>query len=80
MCGIAGAVNWGNSKTLARMTDIQAHRGPDDSSLWEHHFPDGTYVSLGNRCLAILDLSPCRPYAHAQRGDREAAQRSYPRG
>ncbi|MER3445452.1 MAG: asparagine synthase (glutamine-hydrolyzing) [Candidatus Dadabacteria bacterium] len=57
MCGIAGVVNWGNSEVLDRMTDIQAHRGPDDAGLWEHLFPDGTYVGLGSRRLAILDLS-----------------------
>lgn len=30
MCGIAGLVNCGDAETLARMTDVQAHRGPDD--------------------------------------------------
>jgi asparagine synthetase B (glutamine-hydrolysing) len=30
MCGIAGSVNWADSDTLRRMTDLQAHRGPDD--------------------------------------------------
>jgi asparagine synthase (glutamine-hydrolysing) len=58
MCGISGVVNCGSKETLARMTSIQAHRGPDDSGLWEQHFPDGSYVGLGNRRLAILDLSP----------------------
>src|ERR1700726_294058 len=57
MCGIAGLVNCGDSDTLARMTHIQAHRGPDDSGLWERRFPDGSYVGLGSRRLAILDLS-----------------------
>ena len=37
---------------------MQAHRGPDDSGLWERKFPDGSYVGLGSRRLAILDLSP----------------------
>ena len=40
------------------MTSVQAHRGPDDSGLWERRFPDGGYVGLGSRRLAILDLSP----------------------
>lgn len=57
MCGIAGVINWGNSETVARMTYTQIHRGPDDAGLWEHHFPNGTYVGLGNCRLAILDLS-----------------------
>jgi asparagine synthase (glutamine-hydrolysing) len=40
------------------MTQIQAHRGPDDSGLWDKKLPDGSYVGLGSRRLAILDLSP----------------------
>jgi asparagine synthase (glutamine-hydrolysing) len=58
MCGISGLVNCGDAETLARMTSVQAHRGPDDSGLWERHFPDGSYIGLGSRRLAILDLSP----------------------
>jgi asparagine synthase (glutamine-hydrolysing) len=58
MCGISGLVNCGDSETLARMTAVQAHRGPDDAGLWEQRFPDGSYVGLGSRRLAIIDLSP----------------------
>jgi asparagine synthase (glutamine-hydrolysing) len=58
MCGIAGLANCGDREVLARMTHAQAHRGPDDSGLWERRFPDGSYVGLGSRRLAILDLSP----------------------
>jgi len=58
MCGISGLVNCGDRKTLERMTAIQTHRGPDDSGAWERHFPDGTYIGLGSRRLAIIDLSP----------------------
>jgi asparagine synthase (glutamine-hydrolysing) len=57
MCGIAGLANWGGKEVLSRMTQIQAHRGPDDSGLWERRFPDGSYIGLGSRRLAILDLS-----------------------
>ncbi len=57
MCGIAGLVNCGDSEALARMTNVQTHRGPDDFGLWERHFPDGGYIALGSRRLAILDLS-----------------------
>ena len=39
------------------MTQVQAHRGPDDSGLWDRRFPDGSYIGLGSRRLAILDLS-----------------------
>jgi asparagine synthase (glutamine-hydrolysing) len=58
MCGISGLVNWGDGETLARMNRLQSHRGPDDSGIWEHTSPDGSYVGLGSRRLAILDLSP----------------------
>jgi asparagine synthase (glutamine-hydrolysing) len=57
MCGIAGLANCGDRQVLARMTHILAHRGPDDSGLWEKSFPDGSYIGLGSRRLAILDLS-----------------------
>ncbi|MGA2022440.1 MAG: asparagine synthase (glutamine-hydrolyzing) [Candidatus Sulfotelmatobacter sp.] len=57
MCGIAGLANCGDREVLGRMTRVQAHRGPDDSGLWERRFPDGSYVGLGSRRLAILDLS-----------------------
>jgi len=57
MCGISGLVNCGDREALARMTLVQGHRGPDDSGLWERRFPDGSYVGLGSRRLAILDLS-----------------------
>ena len=58
MCGISGLFNCGDRETLARMTSVQAHRGPDDVGLWERRFPDGGYVGLGSRRLSIIDLSP----------------------
>jgi asparagine synthase (glutamine-hydrolysing) len=57
MCGIAGLANCGDREVLGRMTHVQAHRGPDDFGLWEGRFPDGSYIGLGSRRLAILDLS-----------------------
>jgi len=58
MCGIAGAVNWGDGATLAAMIAAQRHRGPDDSGVWERRLPDGSWLGLANRRLAIIDLSP----------------------
>jgi asparagine synthase (glutamine-hydrolysing) len=58
MCGISGLANWGDRDALVRMTNVQTHRGPDDSGLWERRFADGGYIGLGSRRLAILDLSP----------------------
>ncbi len=57
MCGIAGAVAWGDREVLARMTEIQRHRGPDDGGVWDTSLSDGTWLGLGARRLAILDLS-----------------------
>ncbi len=57
MCGINGVINCGDDETLRRMTAVQAHRGPDDSGMWSRRFPDGSYVGLGSRRLAIIDLS-----------------------
>jgi asparagine synthase (glutamine-hydrolysing) len=57
MCGISGLTNWGDRETLARMTAVQAHRGPNDSGLWQHRAPDGSFFGLGSRRLSILDLS-----------------------
>jgi len=50
-------MNCGDRETLARMTSVQAHRGPDDSGVWDRTLPDGSYIGLGSRRLAILDLS-----------------------
>lgn len=58
MCGIAGVINWGDPGILARMTDIQAHRGPDDHGIWHEPVEGVGFVGLGSRRLAILDLSP----------------------
>lgn len=57
MCGISGLANWGDRETLARMTAVQAHRGPNDSGLWQQRAPDGSFFGLGSRRLSILDLS-----------------------
>src|SRR5258708_13139675 len=58
MCGISGVVNCGDRETLSRMTQVQAHRDTDDSGLWDRKFQDGSYIGLGSRRRAILDLSP----------------------
>src|SRR3989344_5146994 len=51
MCGICG-FNWDDKELVKKMADSIRHRGPDD---------DGYYtdkgISLGNRRLAIIDLS-----------------------
>jgi asparagine synthase (glutamine-hydrolysing) len=59
MCGIAGILAFDDSfpadgATVARMTDVLRHRGPDDSGV---HAPAGGRVALGHRRLSIIDLS-----------------------
>jgi asparagine synthase (glutamine-hydrolysing) len=55
MCGITGIFNSHEAAALERMTDIQAHRGPDDRGV--RFFP-AERVGLGHRRLSIIDLSP----------------------
>ena len=57
MCGIVGAVNWGDRETVLAMTEALAHRGPDDQGLWEGRSVGGAWAGLGHRRLSILDLS-----------------------
>ena len=61
MCGICGIYEYGvsepdvNASLVSRMRDTMAHRGPDDAGVYIT--PDRR-VGLGNRRLAIVDLSP----------------------
>lgn len=56
MCGIAGIYNLDKNdvdgKMIKRMTDIMAHRGPDDEGFYVKK-----NVGLGHRRLSIIDLS-----------------------
>lgn len=59
MCGIAGFVDFNKcmgEDVLARMTDALVHRGPDDAGYFCCH-TGGSWVGLGHRRLAILDIS-----------------------
>lgn len=58
MCAIAGLCGCGDRETLERMCAVQAHRGPDDSGVWERSLPDGSWLGLGSRRLAVQDVSP----------------------
>jgi asparagine synthase (glutamine-hydrolysing) len=51
MCGIVG-ITWKDRKLTAAMAARVAHRGPDQSGLYEDAF-----ASLGHQRLSILDLS-----------------------
>jgi asparagine synthase (glutamine-hydrolysing) len=57
MCGIAGIFNRNGEPVspviLRRMTDSIAHRGPDGEGFYTDSF-----IGLGHRRLAIIDLSP----------------------
>ena len=56
MCGIAGIIYRDNRKVnkeeIKKITDIIAHRGPDDEG-----FYFGDNFAFGHRRLAIIDLS-----------------------
>jgi len=73
MCGIFGIVAR-NARipdgVLERSTQSLAHRGPDDSGtiLLRDAIPEPVEIGLGNRRLAILDLSPL---AHQPMHDAE---------
>jgi len=73
MCGIFGIVARKAQVpdgVLERGTQSLAHRGPDDSGtiLLRDSVPDPVEIGLGNRRLAILDLSPL---AHQPMNDAE---------
>jgi len=57
MCGICGIFNLNGEPvspvTLRKMTDAIAHRGPDGEGFYIDSF-----IGLGHRRLAIIDLSP----------------------
>ncbi len=57
MCGIAGILGDVEPHVIEKMTDLLAHRGPDDRGTWTAEL-DGRRVMLGSRRLAIQDLSP----------------------
>jgi asparagine synthase (glutamine-hydrolysing) len=63
MCGIFGIIGRNArvpAEVLERATQSLAHRGPDDSGtvILRDASRDGVEIGLGNRRLAILDLSP----------------------
>jgi asparagine synthase (glutamine-hydrolysing) len=72
MCGICGAINLkgepvqGLERKLEVMSDLIAHRGPDDSGIWTH---ERGHVGFGHRRLSIIDL------AHGQQPMRDEAGR-----
>ena len=74
MCGIAGIVGALSpdqvNESLRSMLDAQLHRGPDDGGSMVISVGDAT-VGLGNRRLAIQDLSPLghQPMVNDATGD-----------
>ena len=63
MCGIVGMIGLNApvpANVLERATESLAHRGPDDSGtvILQGSQPGPVEIGLGNRRLAILDLSP----------------------
>ncbi|MFH1353952.1 MAG: asparagine synthase (glutamine-hydrolyzing) [bacterium] len=58
MCGIAGKISFSNRPVqecdIKRMTDVLAHRGPDDQGIY---VSPNQNIGLGHRRLSIIDLS-----------------------
>ena len=54
MCGISGTAGSVDGEALGRMTEALVHRGPDDGGVF---VDESAAIGLGNRRLAILDLS-----------------------
>jgi asparagine synthase (glutamine-hydrolysing) len=69
VCGIAGLLSRkaDNLAAVGRMTDVIAHRGPDDQGVWTDR---DAGIALGHRRLSILDLSPLGHQPMASRDDR----------
>lgn len=67
MCGICGTAGFVDREALGQMTDALVHRGPDDGGVY---VDAAAGIGLGNRRLAILDLSPNghMPMTSAQTG------------
>src|SRR5258707_536082 len=57
MCGMAGIMSRDavDERLVRRMTRAIARRGPDDEGVW---VDSEAGIGLGNRRLAIIDLSP----------------------
>src|SRR5436853_5550893 len=61
MCGICGIYEYSasepgvDSELVIRMRDTMVHRGPDDAGVY---VSEDRLIGLGNRRLAIVDLSP----------------------
>ena len=61
MCGIfgwaLGAANRQSGETLARLTNLMAHRGPDGAGHTLLDTADGRFqIGLGHRRLSIIDI------------------------
>ncbi|MFQ6070846.1 MAG: asparagine synthase (glutamine-hydrolyzing) [Candidatus Aminicenantales bacterium] len=55
MCGISGLVGIDSPETAARMVEVQAHRGPDDTGL--EKLSQSPPLYFGHNRLSIIDLS-----------------------
>src|SRR5262245_14362392 len=55
MCGICGIAGTVGTETVEQMTQLLAHRGPDDDGVayFSRH-----QLALGHRRLSVIDLSP----------------------
>jgi asparagine synthase (glutamine-hydrolysing) len=69
MCGISGFVGRADAELIQRMSDVLAHRGPDDAGTRVFPASDaGPPAALGHRRLSIIDPSPkgSQPMSYAR--------------
>lgn len=74
MCSIAGMISIKDKKIqnishkLHVMNDLQKHRGPDDTGIWNNQHE---YIGLAHNRLSILDLTDCghQPMQDEQTGN-----------
>jgi asparagine synthase (glutamine-hydrolysing) len=68
MCGICGTVGLADEHTIASMTRLMSHRGPDGEAVRCFPAADGSPpVALGHRRLSIIDPTPrgAQPMSYA---------------
>lgn len=59
MCGICGTAGFANRAQIEAMSSALIHRGPDDGGVEIiSRGGDSPWIGLGNRRLAVIDLSP----------------------
>ena len=68
MCGLSGMLGAPEPSIVRKMIQLQNHRGPDGSGIWEDES-----VCLGQARLAIVDLEGSPQPIQSQEGNVQIA-------